>query len=72
MATSTSRADLVLRIGAAVTTVGLVFLLIAVAPLLFPSLPSPSALWFLAMLTGVGIVVICVGLTMSARSRRAR
>ncbi|MBK9738292.1 MAG: hypothetical protein IPO93_01975 [Actinobacteria bacterium] len=70
MADTTSRADRVLRVGAAITALGLIFTLIAVAPLLFPSLGTPSALWFLSMLTGVGIAVIGVGLAMSARSRR--
>ncbi|MEI6361767.1 MAG: hypothetical protein WCP95_06505 [Actinomycetes bacterium] len=66
-----SRADRVMRVGAAITALGLLFTLIAILPLFFPSLALPSALWFLSMLTGVGIVVICAGLVMSARSRRA-
>jgi len=67
-----SRSDLVLRIGAGITVLGLVFTLIAITPLFFPSLQLPGALWFLSMLTGVGIIVICAGLVMSARSRRSR
>ncbi len=70
MADSSSRADRVLRIGAVITVAGLLFTLIAIIPLFVPSLELPSALWFLSMLTGVGIAVICVGLVMSARSRR--
>ena len=65
------RADRVMRAGAIITAVGLVFTLIAILPLFFPSLSLPSALWFLSMLTGVGIIVICIGLVMSARSRRS-
>ena len=65
-----SRADRVMRAGAIITGLGLVFTLVAILPLFFPSLSLPSALWFLSMLTGVGIIVICVGLVMSARSRR--
>ena len=65
-----SRADLVMRVGAVITAIGLGFTLVAILPLFFPTLSMPSALWFLSMLTGVGIVVICAGLVMSARSRR--
>jgi len=67
-----SRSDTVLRFGAGITVLGLVFTLIAISPLVFPSLELPGALWFLSMLTGVGIIVICAGLVMSARSRRSR
>jgi hypothetical protein len=72
MPDTSTRADRVMRIGAAVTGIGLIFTLIAILPLLFPSLSLPSALWFCSMLTGVGLLVICAGLVMSARSRRAR
>jgi hypothetical protein len=65
------RADTVMRAGAVITALGLVFTLVAILPLFFPSLALPGVLWFLSMLTGVGIVVICVGLVMSARSRRS-
>jgi VIT1/CCC1 family predicted Fe2+/Mn2+ transporter len=65
------RADLVLRIGAIVTAVGLAFTLVAIVPLIAPSVSMPSELWFLSMLTGVGLVIVFVGLVMSARSRRA-
>lgn len=71
MPTSTYRADRVQRIGAIITAVGLAFTLVACLPLLFPSLSLPSALWFLSMLTGVGLIVLCVGLAMGARARRA-
>jgi hypothetical protein len=66
-----SRADRVMRIGAIITALGLGFTLVAILPLFFTSLNLPSALWFLSMLTGVGIIVICIGLVISARSRRA-
>jgi hypothetical protein len=72
MPDTSTPADRVMRIGAAVTGIGLIFTLIAILPLLFPSLSLPSALWFCSMLTGVGLLVICAGLVMSARSRRAR
>jgi hypothetical protein len=71
MAHSATRTDRVLRAGAIITALGLMFTLIAILPLFFPSLSLPSALWFLAMLTGVGILVICAGLVMGARSRRS-
>jgi hypothetical protein len=66
-----SRADRMMRVGALITALGLAFTLVAIAPLFFPSLSMPSALWFLSMLTGVGIIVICIGLVLSARSRRS-
>lgn len=68
----TSPADRVLRIGGAITAIGIVCTLVAMLPLVFPSLELPSAMWFLAMLTGVGLVVVFVGLVMGARGRRAR
>ncbi len=68
----TTPADRVLRIGGAITVVGLVFTAIAMLPLLVPSLELPGAMWFLAMLTGVGLIVVCAGLVMGARGRRPR
>lgn len=67
-----STADRILRIGGVVTAAGLVFTLIACLPLLVPSLELPSAMWFLAMLTGVGLVIVFVGLVLGSRERRAR
>ena len=67
-----NRADLVLRIGAGLTAAGLLFTLVAILPLMLPSLELPSAMWFLSMLTGVGLVVVFVGMAMSARQRRAK
>lgn len=63
-------ADRVLRLGTAITVAGLVFTVIAMLPLVFPSLDLPPAMWFLAMLTGVGLVIVFVGLAMGARARR--
>lgn len=68
----TARADRVLRIGIVVTVIGLVFTLIAILPLLIPSLQMPSVLWFCSMLTGVGLVIVFVGLAMGSRSRSRR
>jgi hypothetical protein len=67
-----NRADVVMRVGAGLTAAGLVFTLIAILPLVAPSLELPSALWFLSMLTGVGLIVVCVGMAMSSRQRRAK
>ena len=53
-----------LRIGGVITVVGLLFTVIAMLPLLMPSLELPGAMWFLAMLTGVGLIVVFVGLAM--------
>jgi VIT1/CCC1 family predicted Fe2+/Mn2+ transporter len=61
-----------LRAGAIVTVVGLVFTVIAMVPLLVPSVTLPSALWFLAMLTGVGLAMVIAGLMTSAITRRRR
>lgn len=69
---SASRADRVLRAGAWITGAGLVFALIALLPLVIPSLELPGVMWFLAMLTGVGLVVVFIGLAMGSRQRRKR
>lgn len=71
MAESRTPADRTLRIGAAVTVVGLVFLLIALLPLVVPSLEMPGVMWFLAMLVGVGLIIVFVGLAQQARGRRS-
>lgn len=62
--------DRLLRIGAVVMVVGLVCTLVAMLPLVVPSLDLPSAWWFLSMLTGVGLALVIIGLAVSARSRR--
>lgn len=72
MARSDSPGDRTLRIGAAVTLVGLVFVLIALLPLVSPGITLPGVFWFLAMLTGVGLIIVIVGLVQGARQRRRR
>ena len=67
-----SRADTVLRIGAWVTAAGLAFTLVAMLPLVFPSVALPAAMWFLSMLTGVGLIIVFAGLVLGARDRRRR
>jgi hypothetical protein len=72
VATTSTSADRVLRAGAVITVIGLACTLVAILPLMIPSLELPSVMWFLAMLTGVGLIVVFVGLSMQARSRRHR
>ncbi|MDO8308632.1 MAG: hypothetical protein Q7V58_09805 [Actinomycetota bacterium] len=67
-----SSADRVLRAGVAVTVVGLAFTLVAILPLVFPGISLPGAMWFLSMLTGVGLVIVFVGLALGSRTRRTR
>lgn len=62
--------DRILRIGVIVTGVGLACTLIAIIPLVLPDVDMPSALWFLAMLTGVGLAIVVVGLALQSRARR--
>ena len=49
---------------------GLVFTLVAMAPLVFDSFEPSSVWWFLSMLTGVGMGLILLGLWRNARRRR--
>jgi hypothetical protein len=69
MASDRSPGDRLLRIGAIVTVIGLACTVIAMLPLIIPSLQLPSAWWFLSMITGVGLALVIVGLAVSARSR---
>ncbi len=62
--------ETLLRAGLAITTFGLVCTLIAILPLFWPSLTMSGVWWFLAMLTGVGLIVIIAGLVTSGRDRR--
>jgi len=64
--------DRVLRAGVVVTVIGLIFTLIALIPLVIPSVELPGVWWFLAMITGVGLAIVILGLVMSARERRPR
>lgn len=66
-----NRSDWVIRAGAAITILGIIFSLIALLPLV-STIELPSTWWFLSMVTGIGLATILVGLTMSARSRRHR
>lgn len=72
MTSDTSSADRILRIGGWITALGLLFTVVAILPLVFPSLAMPSALWWLSMLTGVGLIIVFIGLITGARQRRSR
>lgn len=63
-------ADRILRIGVVVTVIGLVCTVIAIIPLFAPAIVMPGAMWFLAMLTGVGLAIMIAGLAVQSRSRR--
>jgi len=60
--------DRLLRAGVAVTGLGMALTLIAMLPLV-TDLELPSALWWLSMLTGVGLAMIIVGLARNGRRR---
>lgn len=64
-----NHSDRVIRVGAAITVLGIIFSLIALLPLV-TDIELPSTWWFLSMVTGIGLATVLVGLTMSARSRR--
>jgi VIT1/CCC1 family predicted Fe2+/Mn2+ transporter len=64
--------DRVLRIGLVVTALGLVAAVIAMLPLIVPAIEPSGIWWFLAMITGVGLAIVIVGLIISARERSAR
>ena len=64
-----NHSDRVIRVGAAITVLGIIFSLIALLPLI-TDIELPSTWWFLSMVTGIGLATVLVGFTMSARSRR--
>jgi hypothetical protein len=59
-----------MRIGAAITIIGMVFCLIALAPLATGE-ELPSWLWWMAMSTGIGLALVLLGLHRAAAARRA-
>lgn len=61
--------DRLMRIGMWVTVIGMIFSLIAILPFFFESIELPSFMWFLAMLTGVGLAMILFGLRKSSKVR---
>lgn len=62
--------DRILRLGILVTIVGLALTVVALLPLVVPSVRLPGAWWFLSMLTGVGLALVIAGLIRAARARR--
>lgn len=66
---SGERMDRLMVWGAAVTVLGMLLTLIAMLPLLIPSLRMPSIWWALAMVTGVGLGMFCLGFWRAARRR---
>ena len=64
------RSDLVLRVGAVVTVIGFLATIIAILPLVIESVELPGIWWFLSMITGVGLLLIILGLVLAARERR--
>ena len=65
-----ARADRTLRWGIVITVFGLACSLVALSPLVIPNWQPSGVWWFLSMITGLGLVVIFIGLSRSARSRR--
>jgi membrane protein implicated in regulation of membrane protease activity len=59
-----------MRLGAAITIIGMVFCLIALAPLATGE-DLPSWLWWMAMSTGIGLALVLLGLHRAAAARRA-
>ena len=64
--------DRMMRIGAWTTAVGMVLTLVALLPLVLPSLQLPPLFWWLAMVTGVGLTLLIAGLWRAARARGRR
>lgn len=63
-----SPGDRLIRAGILVTALGMVLALVAILPLV-TDLTLPSVFWWLAMLTGVGLAMILVGLARNGRRR---
>jgi hypothetical protein len=57
-----------LKVGGALTALGMVLSLIAMSPLVIGGHLS-SAWWFLAMLTGTGLICILIGIKSASRAR---
>jgi hypothetical protein len=58
----------VIRTGVVLFGIGVVCTIVAMLPLVLP-VPAASILWFLAMLMGVGFLLILLGLLGNARRR---
>jgi hypothetical protein len=69
---STSRppaGDRLLRAGAIVTVIGILATMVAMLPLVIPSLTLPPAMWFASMIIGIGLAMVIAGFAVSARAR---
>mgnify|MGYP003343584864 FL=1 len=64
------RADMQLRAGGGLTVVGMILTLVAMSPAVLGG-HLASIWWALAMVTGVGLVVVISGLRRSASARSA-
>lgn len=64
--------DRMMRVGAWTTAIGMVLTLVAILPLVVPSLTLPPLFWWLAMVTGVGLTLLLAGLWRAARARGRR
>ena len=60
--------DRILKVGGVLTALGMVLSLIAMSPLVFGG-HLASVWWFLAMLTGTGLICIIVGIKAASRAR---
>lgn len=60
--------DRILKVGGALLALGMVLSLIAMSPLVFGG-HLASVWWFLAMLTGTGLICIIVGIKAASRAR---
>jgi len=63
-----ARGDRLMRIGAVLLIVGMLFTLVAILPL-FTDLELPSIWWGLSMIAGIGLALILIGLRRSAKTR---
>ncbi len=64
-------ADKVMRIGIVVTVIGLVCTLVAITPLLVPSVHLASWWWGMSMITAVGLLIVLSSFWVAGRSRSA-
>ena len=63
------RGDGLMRIGAVILVIGIIFTGIAISPLFIHGWHLPGYWWGLSMLTGVGLGSILIGLRRSSKSR---
>ena len=54
------------------TVIGLIATMIAMLPLVIPSLTLPPAMWFASMIIGIGLAMVIAGFAVNARGRSRR